>query len=264
MGFLKKYFERFLLAVVSLVLIALIVWLAAKVGMLKQEVGSGFHPTLTGVEVKPMDLNLYDQALANLSNPPLWTIRETDLFSSNRFLSLIVPPPDPRFPVLVLKVERKPFDLLFKSYSHDAQQGRGYNFQINFREFTFFIDGIGKLVKNQWNNTGYQISKFEKKATKKFNPSMGREVETDLSELTLEHSGEKPVTLTLGQQMVENEPVASICCPVSQQKLEIRRAQRFVCDGKSYYVVDISSKQMVIMEEQGQKEYRCDLPGAAD
>ena len=263
MEFLKKYIDRIILAAALLGLIGLVVWLTYKVGALRQEVNTEIRAPLRGTATKPLDFGLYDQTLGHLSNPPLWSITEPDLFGlkpSRRAL----PPPPPGPPVVLQSIIRRPFKLLFKAYSYNSQENKGYNFQLNFRESTFVIESVGMPVKNRWIDTGYQITRFERKLANVYDPAFGREVERDVSELTLEHAGEKPISLVVTRPAEEQEPVAVIRCGMSTQNWEIRRAQRFTCEGKVYNVVDISSKQMIILDEQDKKEYRFDLPGPAE
>ena len=86
-------------------------------------------------------------------------------------------------------------------------------------------------------------------------PSLGVKRDKDLSELTVQHPGNAPKVLILGQEGVEEEPVARVRCDVASPTHEYRRGQPFQCGTKNYKVVDIDLKQMVIRDTQLGDQY---------
>jgi hypothetical protein len=162
------------------------------------------------------------------------------------------------FPVSLLSVVRKPFKLLFMTYSPDATTG-GYNFQINFqfRARTFFIPAVGDTIKDHYEDTGYRIATFVKKSIAVKDPSLGITRDKDVSELTVQHEGGAPVVLVLGQESEDQEPVARVHCAADGQTGDYRRGQSFTCKGVTYEVfdIDINLKQMVIVDTQTQERH---------
>ncbi len=167
-------------------------------------------------------------------------------------------PAAPEFPVTLLSVVRKPFKLLFMAYSYDATTG-GYNFQINFqfRSRTFFIPAIGDIIKDHYEDTGYRIAKFERKSTVIDDPTFRSKRDKDLSELTVQHEGNNPVVLVLGNESEDQEPVAQVRCAGDLQPGEYRRGQLFTCKGGTYKVIEIDTnlKQMKIVDTQTQEQH---------
>ncbi len=153
---------------------------------------------------------------------------------------------------ILLAVVHKPFTLLFKTYSYDDAKGEGYNFQLNFqfRAHSFFIRAVNDSIKDRYEDTGYKVVKFEKKTKTVEDPATGIKRDTDISELTVQHPGNKPKALVLGQAGVEEEPVALVRCDPTSPNREYRRGQLIQCTGKTYKVVDMDLKQMVIVDTQ--------------
>jgi hypothetical protein len=260
MDFLKKHYDKIALAVVLVALIASAIFLALRINALSSEpppnpvVGKAARATHAV-------FGSYSNALDALAHPPLWTntagldaippngqsYKQDDNTKSNEF------------PVVLMGVVRKPFKLLFKIYSYDSSTNEGYNFQINFqfRARTFFIRGIGDLIKDRYEDTGYKITKFEKKSATVNDPTLGGQHEKDVSELTVQHGGEKPVLLVLGQESEDQEPVAQIRCGSAGATREYRRGQSFECERKTYRVfdIDMDQKLMVIIDTQTQEQH---------
>ena len=92
--------------------------------------------------------------------------------------------------------------------------------------------------------------KFEKKSKTVDDPALGGQHQVDVSELTVQHTGNNPKALVLGQAGVEEEPVALVRCDPTSPNREYRRGQLIQCTGKTYKVVDMDLKQMVIVDTQ--------------
>lgn len=263
MDFLKKHFEKVVLTVALLLLIVTVVYLAFKLG----ETNEGTGPVrTTGEPVPPLDISTYTNAISSLGNPPQWSKIEPDLFGQPPVIRSSGPTGEvvEGLPVSVLRVAREPFKLLFKEYSWDAQKKEGYNFQINFRDFrkSFFVQSVGKPVQDDFENTGYKIVKFERKFVEFDDPQLGRKVEKDVSELSLQHEGENPILLVWGQEAEEKEPVALIQCAGGTQTRKVARGQKFVCGGKTYIVVDMNQTQMIIVDTESGKKHTIGLTGS--
>jgi sorbitol-specific phosphotransferase system component IIA len=258
MDFLKKHYDKVLLAVTLLLLIVAVVYLSFRLSELGQEGGT---IQTKGAPVPALDITVYTNAIASLENPPRWSLAAPDLFGQppgppvDGGPGTNLPPETPQ--VYLLRVAREPFKLLFKAYT-----GNGSNIQINFRDFTktFFVPAVGDFVQDRFENTGYKITKFERKTTNVVT-NVGM-VEQDVSELTLKHEGEEPILLKLRQETEQKEPVASIRCGTSTQSRKMARGQRFNCGGKTYIVVDMNQTQMIIVEAESGKKHTIGVTGS--
>ena len=257
MDFLRKHYEKIVLALVLVALIASAIYLALRISVLSAEPPPNAIVGRAALAPR-VALGAYSNAIDVLAQPPLWTnaagfdpIQTGPVFT--------IPTITNEFPVILMGVVRKPFKLLFKIYSYDASTKEGYNFQINFqfRARTFFVRSVGDMIKDRYDDTGYRITKFEKKSIMVNDPSLGGEHEKDVSELTVQHGNEKPVLLVLGQESEDQEPVALVRCGAAGATQEYRRGQLFECDRKTYRVfdIDMDRKQMVIIDTQTQEQH---------
>lgn len=266
MDFLKKHYDKLALAGALLVLIVSALWLSTRVSSVSTETESIPRRTFKGDAVKPIDLGVYSNALDSLKAPPLWTKVPFDPFKTvitavqtrnTNDIPVIIPDTGP--PVQLIGIAREPFKLLFKAYS-----GAGENFQLNFqfRDRTFFVLAVGGKVADRYEDTGYVITNFEQKSTNVVTNVGPRAI--DISELTLKHEGEDPITLTLGKEAIQREPVASVRCTDNLQTARARRGQRFDCGGKTYIVVDIKENQMIIVDAQSEEKHTISLSAARE
>jgi len=104
--------------------------------------------------------------------------------------------------------------------------------------------------------TGYFIKKFEQK---KKPSSGGIKREDDVSELTLQHEGEDPIVMVLNRIAEQREPLARVVCKGNAQIVEVRRGQRFDCGETAYNVVDITLKQMIIIDVKSGERHEIPL-----
>jgi hypothetical protein len=250
MGLLKRHIEKIALTVALLALIACVVLLTLRVGALQDRV-RGAQIGVKGAEVPVLDVAAYKDAIGRLQQPVVWTNETADAFLAGEPVIPVVtnfPPVGPR--VRMVGAQRKPFRLLFKSYT-----GTGQNFQINFRDRSFFVAAVNDFIRDRFVNMGYQVTKFQQKTTKVFDPNLGAERDVDISVLTIQHPKEDPIDLVLGQVAFEKEWAAMVSCPDRSYEFEIRRAQEFACEGKTYNVVDIAQDAMVIVDTQSGEKY---------
>jgi hypothetical protein len=262
MDFLKKHYEKITLAAALILLIVSAVLLALKVSALSTEIDAGARHTPKPQLTPHVPLQVYSNAIQAVTDPPLWSTNEALVAFSG---TIYVAPKTNDFgpltstnglPIL-LAVVHKPFTLLFKTYSYDDTKAEGYNFQLNFqfRAHSFFIRAVDDAIKDRYEDTGYKVVKFEKKTKTVEDPATGINRETDVSELTVQHPGNKPKALVLGQAGVEEEPVALVRCDPTSPNREYRRGQLIQCTGKTYKVVDMDLKQMVIVDTQTGDNY---------
>lgn len=259
MDFLKKHFEKVALAVGLLLLIASAIYLSLRLGEVNQPPG---QINIRGEAAVPMDLTPYAKAIESLNNPPQWH-DAGPIFTPPGIIVVDngSPPPPPPTNCLpqVLRIVREPFKLRFFSYT-----GEGHNFQINFRDFrkSFFVSSVDDYIKDKFEDTGYKIIKFEKKIVEEIDPNINAPVVKDISRLTIQHEGEDPIVLVWGQQAEQKEPVAVVRWGENPQPFKVRRGQRFNCAGKTYIVVDMDSKQMIIVDEQSKEKHTIGLTGS--
>jgi hypothetical protein len=258
MDFLKKHYEKVTLAAALILLIVSAVLLALKVSALSTELDAAPRRAPKPQLTTHLPLQVLSNAIQAVAKPPLWSTNEALVAFSG---TIYVAPKTNDFgplaastnglPIL-LAVVHKPFTLLFKTYSYDDSKGEGYNFQLNFqfRAHSFFIRTVGDAIKDRYEDTGYKVVKFEKKTKTVEDPATGEKREVDVSELTVQHPGNKPKVLVLGQAGVEEEPVALVRCDPTSPNREYRRGQLIQCTGKTFKVVDMDLKQMVIVDTQ--------------
>jgi hypothetical protein len=263
MDFLKKHYEKIVLAVALVALIVSAVVLALRVNEISSE-GPAMRTTTHSAPSPHVPLTSYSNAIQELAEPPLWTNVAVEPFKPIPTGPVISTPLSTNTnttvtePVILLSVVRKPFKLLFMTYSYDATTG-GYNFQINFqfRSRTFFIPAIGDVIKDHYEDTGYRIVKFEQKSKLVDDPTLGTKRDKDVSELTVQHEGSDPVVLVVGRESEDQEPVALVRCAGDLQTTEYRRGQSLTCKGITYKVIsiDINPNQMVILNTQTQEQH---------
>jgi hypothetical protein len=261
MDFLKKHYEKIALAAALLILIVSAISLALKVGALSAEIQEApRRPKPKGASVKPTDLGDYTNAIVSLKEPTVWVIDPSGMFgegirkfSPDAAVTPVFTNTGPR--IVLLRVAHRPFKLRFDAYS-----GNGANFQLNFqfRSRTFFVPAIGMEVGDQFEHTGYILTKFEPKTCRAVVPGVG-EREVDCSEVVLKRPDENPIVLALGRPAEEEEPVATITCGGELRPREVRRGQDFECEGVTYNVVDIALRQMIIVEKQTGKKHTIPL-----
>ena len=260
MDFLKKNYEKIVVAVALLALIVSAILLALKISSLNSELEATPIAASKVGAVPRAPVEIYSNAILALAQPPLWTNVPVKMFDPKTIGPVFQPAASNDFPVILMKVARMPFKLLFMTYSYDASTNVGYNFQINFqfRKRTFFTRAIGDGIKDRYEDTGYRIVKFEKKSALVNDPSLGGKRDKDLSELTVQHAGNNPVQLVLGQEAEEHEPVAQVRCTSAGPTQDYRRGQLIECQHKTYRIIDIvvdsDPKRMVIVDTQTQQE----------
>jgi hypothetical protein len=262
MDFIKKHYEKIVLAGALVALIGSAAFLAFKASALNEEVeGTIRTPKPKGRLLEPVDIGTYTNAIGCLQAPPVWA-DGPDFFSTgdvdktpvNIAAPIIQEPTKPQ--IVLQSISRKPFKLIFQSY-----MGDGKNFAINLvtRSRTFFVPEVGMKIADRFEETGYVIRKFEHKTATENVPGLGQR-EVDVSELTIQHEGDDPIVLVLNRLTEEKEPVATIQCTEGNQTLQVSRQQSFDCGGKSYIVVDITSTQLIIMDKKSREKLTITVP----
>src|SRR2546426_1146016 len=119
MDFIKKHYEKIVLAAALLILIVSAISLALKVGALSAEIQEApRRPKPKGESVKPTDLGDYTNAIVSLKEPTLWIIEPSGMFGEGiKKFSADVPVTNvfrdtgPR--IDLKKVAHRPFKLRF-------------------------------------------------------------------------------------------------------------------------------------------------------
>jgi hypothetical protein len=262
MDFIKRHYEKIVLAAALLILIVSAVLLALKVGALSTEIQEGPRRRQKGEPFKSTDLGPYSNAIGSLKEPALWTNDPGKMFPSSVSATQNVDVPPPPTPptnglrIALAAITRRPFKLRFDAYS-----GKGENFQLNFqfRPRTFFVPTVGMVVGDQYETTGYMLVKFEQKTCREVVPGVG-ERDVDCSAVLLQRANEKPITLVLNKPTQEDEPIAMIVCGTDPRPREVRRGLEITCEGVPYKVVDINSRQVIILDRQSGETHTISLP----
>lgn len=262
MDFIKKHYEKIVLAVALVALIGSAAFLAFKVSALSEEVTDAIRSRPKGKPLEPVDIGIYTNAIACLQAPPMWNDGPDMFQTGERVLATKDPvggaPVQPTHdPYTLREISRRPFKLIFKSYTGDGQ-----NFAINFltRARTFFVAEVGMEIADKFEQTGYFIKKFEQKNVVQEVPGVGKR-ELDASELTIQYAADEPIKLVLNRETQEKEPVASIQCTEGGQLRLASRQQEFTCGDKIYIVVDITSTQLIIMDKLSKEKHTVSVPG---
>ena len=253
MDWIKKHYEKITLALALLLLIASAAILSLKVEAISHEIQEA--PIRTKMKGKPaqsINLGPYTNAIEAVQKPPLWTNKPMPMFPGTVQKTSVISTAqaaaaEGKLPVLA-QVLYVPFNLLFMAYSGD-----GRNFQLNFltRSQTYMVPEVGMEVADRFSKTGYFIKKFEKKTITVTEGGITKD--KDVSELTLQHEGDEPIVMVHGRIKLGREPVAQILCGGST--LYVRRAQVLNCEDMTYNVVDITPKQMIIIDvKSGEKQ----------
>ncbi|MCG3148128.1 MAG: hypothetical protein PCFJNLEI_01570 [Verrucomicrobiae bacterium] len=269
MDFIKKHFEKLLLAAGLIALIGCAAYLGYRVAKLSEEVQD--TPRLSRgknkATVEATPTSIYSNALTAFQVPALWQSNAVDPFQT-QFVPPPPPPPPTNLPkglaVTLSRVIRQPFKLIFKSYTGD-----GENFQIDFLtgNQSFIIKKVGDRIAhrsiNKTSDTGFTITKFEKKFTRVYNPSIDVTNTVDISELTIEKEDSTRILLILDKVAQEREPIAVLICTIDNQEQRLRTGGEFSCDGKTYKVIDINPTQVIIEDIQTSEKHTI-LPGAKE
>jgi hypothetical protein len=252
MDFLKRHYEKLVLAVALLVLIGTAGYLAKKVNELGQQVQNApLRPPRKGKLVPPVSIESYQQVLVRLRKPSLWTNSPATMFPSfqmpNVDTGMVTAPPPPKATIVLRQVVREAFRLRFDAYTWNAVKREAHAFQINSltSRRTFFIESLGQPVPEVGESNRFVLVKFEQKTAKVAVPGMEELMEKDVSELTLQRSGGDPVVLVLGR-VSEPNPVAVVQCGTDPNLRHLRAGGQFECNSRTYKVVDIAPTQMVI------------------
>jgi hypothetical protein len=255
MDFLKKHYDKILLAMAFVLVIISGVILVLKVNSLSQRLNrpDAILTPSKKADYVPLDTRKYVEALDAVQHPSVWASSPVDLFRAGIDTGRV----NSNKPIAFLRFERLPFDLLFKAYSWNAAEKKAFNFQISLLSLqrAYFVPAVGDEVKDQFGDTGYRLTKFERKVESVFNPSVGVAVEVDHSEVTLERPGEDAILLERDKGHLRTESVATIVCQEDPQKeIQVRRNQSITCPSNTYIVIDMNDKQMVIKNSITGKE----------
>ena len=265
MAFIKKHFEKILLAGILLILTGVAGFLAWEVEKLSEVVNAGVQGSTVERILNLSSTAVYSNAIHGLKTPVTWQTNAMDPFHTGieivRLQSGFTNPPAihgpamPKQPFTLVKISRKPFRLIFKSYN-----GTGENFGLNEGRRTIYVPKVGDKIWSPVDkyDTGFIITKFEKKEAMVPVPGIGKQLR-DTSELTIQHgSNEPPVILVLNRITEEHEPEATIICLADNQELSVHKGQTVACGGKIYNILDINLQQVLISDERTKERFTVD------
>jgi hypothetical protein len=261
MDLLKKYWDKILLAVTLVGLIVVAVWLMISVESTLKQMGDGQLYRAPKGTIEPVDTTPITQARERIANPVLCELKglpfgptETPVAPTGEVVRVVEPGK-----ISLTKVQRVPFQMIFKGYNWDDAKKEANSFQVNiqYRTRSFIVPRLGDYVQDLFSNTGYKAIKFERKEALVERPGIVGKVMTDVSELTLQHEGEDAIIMPVNRSVVKGEPVAHVVCepgwPSVRSEHQVRRGQQFKCGGTVYIVVDINSRQMIIKDTKSEE-----------
>jgi len=255
MDWLKKYYEKNLLAGALLLLIVVATVLVFKI----KSIATGLDlPKPGNKPLAAVDLGLYSNAVADLKAPPRWTNTNAAALFPPVAIKTATNVPVAKGPSFTLEsVVRRPFTLQFKAYVWNAKTGEGSNFQINFLTVnrSFFVRKTDMEIADRHGSTGYFITKFEHKTHMVEVPGIKSKRKDDISELTVKHEGEDPVLLGLGKIATYPRRYARLQCQDKASPIEVPVGETFESRNRTYKVVDIMDKEVIIQEtKSGEKQ----------
>ena len=261
MDFIKKHLEKFLLAGALLVLIGVAGLLAWKVEKLSEVVNAGLSGPARTVPLKPTQTGAYSNAIAGLTKPMLWQTSPVDPFHTE--IEIVIPTSTktqvvanvkilPTKPFNLDRIKRVPFKYIFKSYL-----GQGEHFAINDGRRTFIVAKIGDKIWSPIDkvDTGFVVVRFEKKEALVEKPGIPGKHMQDVSELTIQRGAEPLLVLPLNRAIEEREPEAVLTCAADNQNQSVRKGQAIACGGRIYNVIDITLRQVLIVDEQTKEKF---------
>jgi len=260
MNWIKKYYEKILLAGALLLLIFVTAGLVLKIRSLRTDINATLNPPSPPLKaVAPVELTPYTAAIATLKTPAQWTNENAAILFPPMpvVTNVVAPPPASKIPPLQVEmITKRPFTLQFKAYLlADAQKNTGRSFQVNFisENRTFFVESVGMEIADRTRKTGYFIKQFNRKSTLVERPGIGGKVEEDCSELIVQGESGSPMTLVLGKLAEYPKRYARIRCP--DKTVELTTGDTFESGGETYKVVDITDKEVIILHpKSGEKQ----------
>jgi hypothetical protein len=269
MDLLKKHIEKVALAIALVALIGSGAYFALSVGKLtgsiQNAISSHRPPKPT---VQPLNISPYSNALVELTTPFEWAAMQQNPFlgwPTNAFEQSLVDTgkvETGRVQAVFsyIAIEHLPFQLLFRAYSWDPEKQRAYNFQVNFidQARTFFVAEVGKPIADRYHNTGFRIVNFQRVLTNVTDNVGEREV--DMSLLTIQHADDTPIVLPLNKITTQSEPIGVLKIWGESQPRRLRAGQSFESLGQKYNVVDITPKQMLILDTQSKENKPVAVP----
>lgn len=262
MEFLRKHWEKVLMLLALLGLIAAGAVLYLKIDKLREGVAGLRGRTHADATITPLPTDALTNSISRLNKPATWQEFPIDPFSPTPYVNITttntatnpLPPPKDIIVITLLEIRRVRFTMNLYAYA-----GNGRDFQINLksRNRTYIIKNIGDLIKDQFGDTGWVVTKFEKKFQEVPAPELGGTRKVDVSELTVEHKGDKPIILVLGKDSYYGEPVAKLQCDAGRNKVtisEVKIGQNFGCGPYIYNVVDISEREMLFVDTRKPEE----------
>ncbi len=261
MDWIKKHYEKILLAGALLLLILVAAYLVFRINRLNEDIQNALRlPEPPNKPVSLVELAPYSNAIVTLQAPPQWTNPNVAMLFPPIPVKTAAPPVtvpvEIARPQIVLEgISRRPFQLQFKAYVWNAAANEGRNFQINFltENRSFFVENVGSEIADRHGKTGYFITKFERKINLVRKPGINAPIEEDVSQLTVKQESEEPIVLTLGKLAVYPKRYARIRTP--ERTVELPLGGTFESGEKTYKVVDITDKEVIILElKSGEKQ----------
>jgi len=145
--------------------------------------------------------------------------------------------------LVLLKVNRQDFELLFRAYAWDEVTKQARSFQLNTRSRTFFIGKVGDEITLAKDKV-YKLIKFEKLQETVEVAGIGPQVR-DASRVTISLPGQEPIVLPVNKRVQPN-PTAEIKCRAKDEPLTVKVGDSFACARVAYKVVDISPTQVIL------------------
>jgi hypothetical protein len=154
--------------------------------------------------------------------------------------------PDIIVKLRLVKLVKQPFPFIFKGMT-DAAAGK--KFEIHALKGGAEWVPMDEIIPSGLDSRfpGYKVIKFEEKIEKYIDPKIIRdgkpaEMTRDISELTVQRAGEKPVVLIKGKPTTFDEWFARLTFLVDNSTVDKRVRDRIPLQGSEYEVISINKK----------------------
>ncbi|MBI5394004.1 MAG: hypothetical protein HZA91_01770 [Verrucomicrobia bacterium] len=259
MDFLKKHYEKVILAVVSVLLIATAVILMGQLA-----IGPGGGPgddDINRAAAPPVDADKLVQVSAMLQQPQQWTGKGPAPFIPGQWKydprTRELSPAEEKIEVIKKEdplseldwyVRFKTFPMEFKSVV--SGEGTNATFQINIADdrssrFVRIGSAWRQVISGYWEI--FRVTKVEQKQVERLNPATRHIEKVDVSILTLLRRGTTEIPLILGQRRFESDPVARYeSRATGERSVEMVKGVVFQYKGKRFKLLDITTRRLLI------------------
>jgi len=258
MEFLKKHYEKIVLALLSVLLIGTALML---MGAFEPKGDGGPARDDRNISpAKPLDTNELKAVAGLLKEPPPWTGTNERPFAIEvwEWNGLEIHKAGKRVAIITNVIEEldwtvtlRTFPMIFKSVASRVADKDIFQINIGTGSSRFVKLGDSFPQRIYGVDEQFTVLSYQEKKIKQKNPRTGGDVEVDVSVLTLQRksgSAVKNVLLPVGQRVDEREPVATYYSTVTGERSvgELKRGSRLTYKSEQFEILDITEREVLI------------------